>query len=138
MRKFFSADPLLPDTGLLIIRIFLGAFMIYHGWEVFDKVKMDGYAKWMTDLKFPAPNFMAYLGKGSELICGILLLAGWLTRPAAIILAITMAAVAFGMGHGKIFTDDQHPFLFVVLSLAFVFTGPGKYSADHYLNRRIA
>jgi putative oxidoreductase len=110
--------------------------MIYHGWEVFDEEKMNGYGKWMTDLKFPAPLFMAYLGKGSELVCGVLILIGWLTRPAAIILAITMFAVAFGMGHGRIFTDDQHPFLFVVLSLVFVFTGAGKYSIDYYMDRR--
>lgn len=137
MRKFFSSEPLWLHTGLLIIRLITGAFMVFHGWEVFDAEKMNGYAKWMTDLGFPQPRLMAYLGKGSELIGGLLLLIGWLTRPAAILLAITMAAVAYGMGHGRIFTDDQHPFLFVVLSLVFLFTGPGKYSVDHavYGNR---
>ncbi len=112
--------------------------MIYHGWEIFDSEKMNEYSKWMTDLKFPAPAFMAYLGKGSELIGGILLLIGWLTRPAAIILAITMSAIAFGMGHGRIFTEDQHPFLFVVLSMVFVFTGAGRYSIDRYLDKTIS
>ncbi len=135
MRKFFSSEPLWLDTGLLVIRLITGALMIYHGWEVFDAEKMNGYSKWMTDLRFPATALMAYLGKGSELAGGILLLIGWLTRPAAILLAITMLSVAFGMGHGKIFTDDQHPFLFVVLSLVFVYTGAGKYSVDHYLYR---
>ncbi len=133
MKRFFSSEPLYLNTGLLIIRVIIGAFMIYHGWEVLDAEKMKGYAKWMTDLGFPAPALMAYLGKGSELVCGILLLIGWVTRPAAIMLAITMFAVAFGMGHGKIFTDDQHPFLFVVLSLVFVFTGAGRFSVDHYV-----
>ena len=135
MKKFFSSQPLWLNSGLLIIRLITGAFMIYHGWEVFDAQKMNGYAKWMTDLGFPAPALMAYLGKGSELVGGILLLIGWLTRPAAILLGITMIAVAFGMGHGKIFTDDQHPFLFVVISLLFVFTGAGRYSVDHYFDR---
>ncbi len=135
MRKFFSSKPLWLDSGLLIIRVITGAFMIYHGWEIFDSEKMNEYSKWMTDLKFPAPAFMAYLGKGSELIGGILLLIGWLTRPAAIILAITMSAIAFGMGHGRIFTEDQHPFLFVVLSMVFVFTGAGRYSIDRYLDK---
>ena len=135
MRKFFSSEPLWLDMGLLIIRLITGALMIYHGWEVFDAEKMNGYAKWMTDLGFPSPALMAYLGKGSELIGGILLLIGWFTRPAAILLAITMLAVAFGMGHGKIFTDDQHPFLFVVIALVFVYTGAGKYSVDHYFYR---
>jgi putative oxidoreductase len=37
------------------------------------------------------------------------------------------------MGHGKIFSDDQHPFLFVLLSLVFFFSGPGKWSMDELL-----
>jgi putative oxidoreductase len=50
-------------------------------------------------------------------------------------LAITMLTVTFGMGHGKVFTDDQHPFLFVLLALAFFFTGPGKWSMDRIISK---
>ena len=135
LKKIFSTTPLWLDGGLACIRFITGAMMIYHGWEVFDAVKMDGYRKWLSDLNFPAHAFMAYLGKGSEFVGGILLLLGWFTRLAAIVIAITMTIVSFGMGHGKILTDDQHPFLFVVLAIAFFFTGPGKYSIDKLMQR---
>jgi putative oxidoreductase len=128
--QFLSASPFWFNGGVALVRIITGALMIYHGIEVFDADKMKNYAKWLTDLKFPSPLLMAYLGKGSELVCGALLLVGLFTRPAALLLAVTMLVILFGMGHGKIFTDDQHPFLFVLLALLFFFTGPGKWSLD--------
>ncbi|NJO26009.1 MAG: DoxX family membrane protein [Bacteroidia bacterium] len=66
---------------------------------------------------------MAYTGKTIELISGISLVAGLFTRLMMLPLAITMITVTFGMGHGKVFTDDQHPFLFVLLALAFFLPG---------------
>jgi putative oxidoreductase len=94
---------------------------------------MGGYGQWLSDLKFPLPQVAAYLGKGAELVGGILLTLGLFTRLAALVLAITMLLVCFGMGHGRIFTDDQHPFLFVLLAGLFFFTGAGKWSLDQFI-----
>jgi uncharacterized membrane protein YphA (DoxX/SURF4 family) len=131
LKRFLSPSPLWQEAGLTLIRIIVGSFMVYHGSEVFDKQKMVDYAKWLNDLHFPSPLFMAYLGKGLELVAGIFFLLGFLTRLAIIPLAVTMLVISFGMGHGKIFMDDQHPFLFVLLFLVIFFTGPGKFSLDH-------
>ena len=131
--QFISANPLWFNGGLALIRIVTGSLMIYHGVEVFDADKIKGYEQWLYDLKFPSPLVMAYLGKGGELVCGVLLVLGLFTRFAALLLAIIMTTVCFGMGNGKLFTDDQHPFLFVLLSLLFFFTGPGKWSLDKVL-----
>ena len=130
---FLSPGPLWLDIGLLLVRLLTGAFMVYHGWELFLPNKMNEYSKWLTDLHFPAPAVMAYLGKGAELVGGVFLAAGFLTRLACIALAITMSLISFGMGQGRIFMEEQHPFLFVLLAAAFFFTGPGKWSLDHIL-----
>ena len=53
---------------------------------------------------------------------------------AAVALAITMAVICFVMGKGRIFTDDQHPFLFILLAAVFFFLGAGKWSLDHRLH----
>jgi putative oxidoreductase len=37
------------------------------------------------------------------------------------------------VGHGKVWYDDQNPFLFVLLGLIFIFTGPGNWSIDGLL-----
>ena len=131
VKRFLSPDGLWYHKGLALVRVTTGILMIYHGYEVFLADKMDGYHQWLTELKFPFPSFMAYLGKGAELVGGILLTLGLFTRFAAILLAITMAVVCFGMGDGKFLTNDQHPFLFVLISLLFFFTGAGKYSLDY-------
>jgi len=133
LKQFFSWKPLWQETGLTLIRLLVGSFMIYHGAEVFEQEKMDGYTKWLTDLKFPSPELMAYLGKGIEFAAGLLFTVGLFTRLAIIPLVGTMLIIAFGMGHGKIFMDDQHPFNFVLLFLVIFFTGPGRFSLDYYL-----
>lgn len=131
---FFSPNPIWQDAGLFLVRLLTGAFMVYHGWEVFLPDKIEGYTQWLTDLRIPAPRFMAYLGKASELVGGLLLVVGLFTRFAAIALAVTMAFICFAMGNGKIFTDDQHPFLFVLLAAVFFFMGAGRWSLDHGLH----
>jgi uncharacterized membrane protein YphA (DoxX/SURF4 family) len=133
IKRFFSPDGLLQDTGLAFIRIIVGVFLIYHGWEVLAEGKMTDYAKWLTELHFPFPLLMAYLGKTTELVSGIFLTLGLYTRLAVVPLAITMLVICFGMGKGRIFLEDQHPFLFVLLALVFFFTGPGKWSLDRVI-----
>ena len=91
MKKFFSTQPIWYDEGLFVVRLILGLFMVYHGWEIFDKTLMDGYVNGDMLKNGPSPAFMAYLGKGAELVGGIMLVFGWLTRVAALIIVLTMA-----------------------------------------------
>ena len=130
--NWFRNPKKLWEDGYSIIRIFIGITLVYHGKEVFDAKLMADYGKWLTDLHFPFPYLMAYLGKGSEFVGGIFLALGLFTRVSTITLAITFVSIAFFMGHGKIFMEDQHPFMYVLFSLIFLFLGPGKISLDDY------
>ena len=135
MKKFFSSSPVWQNTGLALIRIIVGLFMIYHGWEMFDTELMNKYLEWDM-FKNPSAKTMIYAGKVAELIAGILLVLGLFTRIAAILVIGTLGYIAFFVGNGKVWADAQHPFLFVLLGLLFFFTGPGKYSLDHVLFNR--
>ncbi|WP_338876067.1 DoxX family protein [Spirosoma sp. SC4-14] len=130
MMNFFTAAGLFRESGLTLIRIVLGIFLIYHGWEVFDPAQMKEYAAWDTFRQSASPLFMVYLGKGSEFVSGLLLLVGFLTRIGCLIVIGTMLYIVFFIGHGKIFYEDQHPFLFALLALVFFFYGPGPWSLD--------
>jgi putative oxidoreductase len=131
MSNFWRSLPLSSfGTAYAFLRIVTGALMAYHGWEIFDGQKMADYAKWLSDLQFPAPAAMAYLGKASELVSGLGLLFGLLTRLNALLMAVPMLGICFGMGHGKFWYEDQHPFLFVLLGALFFFGGGGKWSLD--------
>lgn len=133
MKRIFSHLPYQAGIVLAAARILIGAFMFWHGQEVFDKEKMDEYGKWMVDLDFIFPSFIAYVGKSCEFISGILLCLGLFTRLAAFILIVTMSTITFGMGQGRIFMEDQHPFQFVVFGVLFLFLGGGDYSLDKKL-----
>jgi putative oxidoreductase len=108
---------------------------VYHGWEVFDKEIMKVYAGWDSFKGFSAPLTMAYFGKTSELVAGILLTIGLLTRVACIIIMGTFIYITFLVGNGKFWYEDQHPFMFLLIGLMFFFTGPGIFSVDVLLNR---
>ncbi|HEY4110485.1 hypothetical protein [Puia sp.] len=54
MKKILSAEPIWQYEGLGLIRIITGCFLIYHGLEVFDPVKMKEYTQW--DFFFIGPG----------------------------------------------------------------------------------
>jgi putative oxidoreductase len=133
MKMLFSPSPLWQAKGISIIRIIAGFFLIYHGWEIFDLPTMNGYLVYDTFKNLSHASFMVYTGKAGELIAGFLLFIGWLTRLASMAIAVTFLYISFFVGHGKIWYEDQHPFLFVLLAFVFFFTGPGKWSVDNLL-----
>jgi len=136
MNKFFSPSPLWQTAGLCFIRIIVGFFMIYHGWEVFSEEKMKPYLDWDSFKGFSSPALIVYTGKIAELVAGIFLMIGLFTRLASLVLIFTMLYISFFVGHGKIWYEDQHPFLFVLLGLVFFFTGSGKWSVDQFLLKK--
>jgi putative oxidoreductase len=129
MNAFFYPSPLVLDKGVAIVRIIFGAMLIYHGQEVFNPEIMNGYLQWDT-FKGPSSKFMVYAGKSSEFISGVLLFFGFLTRVGALIAMGTLSYVTFFVGHGRFWYEDQHPFMFVLFGLMFIFTGPGAWSVD--------
>ena len=104
--NLLSTSPLWPHYGLAIIRLFLGGFMIYHGWEVFDESKMNAYLQW-DQFKDASASSRVYVGKASELTGGLLLTIGLFTRWAALLIAGTMLYVSIFVGTGKIWYEDR-------------------------------
>ena len=136
MVKLLSSSPFAQQSGLAFIRIVVGLLMVYHGWEVFDAGKIKEYAEWDFFKKFASPLFVVYIGKGAELLAGILLTIGLFTRLASVVLIGTMLYIAFYIGSGKIWYEDQHPFLFVLLGLVFFFSGSGKWSVAEWIQKK--
>jgi putative oxidoreductase len=125
-----SPKPLFYETGLATIRIFVGLLMAYHGWEVFDRATMETYFPWEQIKALPYPETAVYVGKGLELITGICFTLGFLTRISAIFMAVDMLFICFYIGEGRFYYQDQHPFLFALIAIVYIFTGPVKWSLD--------
>jgi len=110
----------------------LGAFLVYHGWEIFSESKINGYLEWDV-FKGSNGKLLVMAGKASELIAGVFFVLGFLTRVASLLIIATMIYITFFLGHGKIWYEDQYPFLFILLALVFFFTGAGRVSLDNLL-----
>ncbi len=131
MNKFFSPTPFSQNYGIALVRIITGILLIWQGWESFDAEKMKMYTGWFVERKYTNPELWAYAGKVAELLAGIGFVLGLFTRLASIATIAAFAGVIFILGDkGKIFQGDQHPFLFILLALVFLFTGPGALSLD--------
>jgi putative oxidoreductase len=99
--NLFSTSPIWPHYSLAFIRVFVGAFMVYHGWEVFNDEKMNTYLQW-DQFKDATAVSRIYVGKSAELAGGLLLSAGLWTRVASLLIAVTMFYISFFVGTGKI------------------------------------
>lgn len=131
MNKLLSPSPIWPETGLAFVRIVVGIFMILHGVEIFNEKTMRSYLTWMS-----SPLYMIYIGKAAELIAGILLTVGLFTRLASMVLIGTMLYISLFVGKGRIWYEDQHPFMFVLLGMVFFFLGPGRFSVDRLIFKK--
>ncbi|MDX1941968.1 MAG: DoxX family protein [Saprospiraceae bacterium] len=133
---FFSTATINLNQGIAIIRIIVGALIMYHGQEVFNPKLMSEYMTWDT---FAGSNaaLLVYLGKSSEFIAGLLILFGFCTRLGALIAIGTLSYITFFVGNGRFWYEDQHPFMFVLFGLLFIFTGPGAWSIDGLIEKKI-
>ncbi|HLL44949.1 MAG TPA: DoxX family protein, partial [Segetibacter sp.] len=108
LKYLFSYSPMNQEAGISVIRIIVGLFMVYHGWEIFDNDTMKGYITRDSFKNYSSPELMVYMGKSAELASGLLLTFGFLTRLGCVILMLTMLYISFFVGDGKIWHEDQH------------------------------
>jgi putative oxidoreductase len=132
MKKLLKSNAILP-RGLDVVRILSGGIIVSFGFEILNAEQMAGYVEWLTAVKVPFPEFMSYVGKFSELICGFCLAIGLFTRFSSIPLMITMCTINFIMLEGSIRTE---PFYLLLIFTIFFFVGGGKISVDYLIEKR--
>jgi putative oxidoreductase len=130
MIKRLMVNENLFSNGLILTRVATGIIITTYGVEIFVANQVNGYTQWLTDIHFPFPRVMAYLGKLVELVGGICLTLGLFTRFVMIPLVMTMAVITFIMGDGNFRSDS---FLLLLLFMTFLFTGSGKWSMDQVI-----
>lgn len=128
--------PLSAEIGVTVLRLFAGLSMAFaHG---INKVPPgEGFVDFTGSLGFPFPLLFAWKAGLAELLGGIFLAAGFLTRPVALALAFTMFVAAF-MAHGSDpYGDKELPLLFMVAYLQYLLMGGGRWSMDALLRSRV-
>lgn len=127
--KLFRSTPTFIDYGLLILRAAFGGIMaLNHGLS-----KLMAYSE-------KSENFFSFLGISpsssmilailGEFVCGMLMVAGLLTRLSATIASFTMGVAVFIVHNGDSFSDKEHALLYMIVYLLIALCGPGKFSLD--------
>lgn len=122
------------DLGLLLLRITLGGLFVYYGYN-----KLMSYSQMeaaFPDLIGIGAKLSLNLVIFAELVCGFLVLVGFLTRLAVIPIFITMV-VAFFIAHAKDpFDMKALPFVFMLLCVVLFIMGSGRFSMDRSVFRK--
>ena len=116
------------NTGLLFMRLFVGIFMLTHGFD-----KLMNYAQL-------SQSFPDIIGLGSkaalnliifaEFGCSILLILGLFTRLATVPLIIGMSVAAFAAQAGQSFAAKELAIVYFCIYIGLMILGPGKFSLD--------
>jgi putative oxidoreductase len=123
---------------ILLARLTLGIVFAESGWGKLHN--LPKVVEFFTQLGIPAPGIQAPFVAGVELVCGLLILVGLLTRLAAIPLSVTMlvaiATAKMSDVHSIGDFADLTEFAYFVLLMWLAWEGGGKVSVDHFLFRR--
>ena len=124
------------NVGLPILRVFIGAALLTHGW---DKMfgGLGGFIDDAAQMGFPAPTVLGFLAAFAESFGAILLAVGLLTRPAAFLIVATMAVAVFGAHKGQPFSAQEAAWLYLVPGLFFLLKGAGKWSLDAWVAKKL-
>lgn len=120
------------DFGKLLLRLAVGGLMLFHGvHKLFAGI--DGISGMLIAKGFP--GFIAYGVLIGEVVAPVLIILGILTRPSALVIALTMVVAWFMVGMGKTGMLDktgawaiESLVYFFVAALAVAFLGAGRYA----------
>ncbi len=127
-----------------LIRVVAGLFLVPHGAQKlfgwFGGYGLQGTGGFFAENLGLEPGvFWAALAGGTEFFGGILIALGFLTRPAAVAVAILMAVAALKVHlvNGFFMTNGGYEYaaMWGLIALAIAFRGGGEMSIDRTLGR---
>jgi len=128
--KSESLNSIYSNLALLGLRLFAGLTMAFaHG-----QGKMppeDMFVGYLESMGLPFPILLAWLAALSEFVGGILVAIGFLTRPAALALVVTMLVAAFMAHAADPFAKKEMALLFTSIFAYIFVAGAGKFAVDN-------
>lgn len=126
----------LQPLALLVMRLTLGSIMTVHGYhKVFGGLPHFAHMVGAMGL----PQWLGYVAAFTELLGGLLIIAGFFTRAAAFAICIDLAVAIWKVHlHNGMMGSPDHPGLelplaAVTIAFALIFFGAGPIAIDHVL-----
>lgn len=134
--KLGASTPNAQELGLALIRVGFGlSLALAHGLGKLENP--GGFIAGLTQGGFPAPALLGWVAIVSEFFGGLLLALGLLTRPAAAAVLGTLGVAALYVHAADPWQRKELAFAYVLVSLAVLIAGPGRYSVDQRLGARV-
>jgi putative oxidoreductase len=127
----------LKDIPLLAMRLVLA----WGFWNpaIMKWKNIDGIADWFGQMGYPLPTLNAYMAATTELAGVVLLFLGIGTRLISIPLMVVMLVAIFTVHLANGFEAGSNgfeiPLYYLIMLLALMVYGPGKYSVEGILRR---
>lgn len=129
------------DLGLMLLRVGLGALLIAHGLRTafgwWGGLGLGGFEQSLGELGYQHAAILSYVGVGTQIGAGVLLVIGLFTPLAAAgalayLVNALLAAVAAQPGYVPFFLPDGHEFqiVLIVVAVTIILSGPGRYGLD--------
>jgi uncharacterized membrane protein YphA (DoxX/SURF4 family) len=153
LRKIIETD---AAAAVILIRVAVGGIFLSEGIQKF-LYPADLAAGRFAKIGIPAPNLMGPFVGGLEVVCGLLIIAGLVTRFAAIpliidmLVAITSTKIPILLGHGlgrfslpklasygfwSMLHEARTDFAMLFGSIFLLIVGAGAWSIDARLSRK--
>lgn len=138
MKKMLATN---TSFSQLALRIPVGITLVAHGAQKlfgwFGGYGLEGTGQWMASTGLEPGYTMALLAGSAEFFGGLALILGLLVRPAAVVLAFTMAVAIFAVhiGNGLFMSNNGYEYALVLLaaSAALAISGAGRASLDRII-----
>lgn len=140
---FIGIGSNLQSVFLLYMRIVWGHQLFLHGIQKFNHT--ETVIQFFSILSVPMPEFTAHLVAIIEIVGGLFIFIGFMSRLAAIPVFIVMGS-ALSLAHSEAFIEwrflaeptmlvQQAPYPFLITALLVFIFGPGRVSIDAWLKR---
>ncbi len=122
------------QLGTTVLRVVVGLVFFIHGWQKLFTFGVDGTTQFFQSLNIPAASVAAVVVIAVEFLGGLALILGFMTRPAALALAINMLVALFTVHLENGFFAGANGYEFVLTlfaaCVALVLLGPGALALD--------
>jgi putative oxidoreductase len=136
MRKllFLSSAQPFGDFALLLLRIFVGSFLVWGVWDnLSEPAEMQRFVEFLRAHGFSSPKFMAPLSVYAQALIGIAFILGVFTRWAGILCIINFVVAIVMVDRFEGFRAVFPSGCLVLIGLYLATNGAGRFSLDTLL-----